>query len=84
MTSRWSDTNPIGLTTTSPTSHCLPMPPAVPVVMMMLGRTSSMICCHTSSLGNVSPGRGAFFVSCERCESDLKTTTVLSPIFVVQ
>jgi hypothetical protein len=38
----------IGLTHTSPTSHVGPMPPAVPVVMISFGRTSSMICFQTS------------------------------------
>ena len=67
----------IGLTITSPTSHSLPMPPAVPVVMTSLGCTSVMICRHTSMFGSCGP-------SCDMCESDLKTTTDLPPMLVVQ
>ena len=66
-----------GLTTTSPTSNAVPMPPAVPVVMTSSGCTSSMIWRHTSMFGNSGP-------SCDMCESDLKTTTDFLPIVVVQ
>ncbi len=67
----------IGLTMTSPTSNCLPMPPAVPVVITSFGFTSRMIWRQTSMFGSCGP-------SCDMCESDLNTTTDLLPIFVVQ
>src|SRR4051794_32108777 len=67
----------MGLTITSPTSNCLPMPPAVPVVMTSLGCTSRTIWRHTSMFGSCGP-------SCDMCESDLKITTDLSPMVVVQ
>ncbi len=67
----------MGLTITSPTSNCLPMPPAVPVVITSLGCTSRMICRQTSMLGSCGP-------SCDMCESDLKITTDLPPMVVVQ
>jgi hypothetical protein len=67
----------IGLTTTSPTSNSLPMPPAVPVVMTSVGCTSVMIWRQTSMFGSCGP-------SCDMCESDLKITTFFLPIVVVQ
>ena len=67
----------IGLTTTSPTSNSLPIPPAVPVLITSFGCTSEMICVHTSIFGSCGP-------SCDMCESDLKTTTLFPPIRVVQ
>ncbi len=62
---------------TSPTSTCLPMPPAVPVVITSVGCTSVMIWRQTSMFGSCGP-------SCDMCESDLNTTTFFLPIVVVQ
>ena len=37
-----------------------------------------LICFQTSSLGSVPLPVGSFLVSCDRCESDLNTTTTSS------
>ena len=60
------------------------MPPAVPVVSTSFGRTSPMICFHSSAFGSTPFAGKCLKVSCDRCDSDLKTTTFLPPIVVVQ
>src|SRR5438067_3639510 len=74
---RWQSKLTKRLTMTSPTTNCGPMPPPVPVVITHFGEQSWMICFQTIAFGSWGP-------SCDKCESDLKSVTRCSPIFVVQ
>jgi len=64
----------IELTSTSPTSTAVPMPPAVPVVMTSLGRTSSIRCLR-SLVRHPHPAGG----SKDHCDADCRGQPTIAP-----